>query len=140
MTETAATLDNLTLARKEGWQKFVNTPARVPPEALNRDELDRLTDKERTDYDRERREWHANLGPLKTRQLVEVHENLWDVIDSNAQDGDKPKGAVAIDAVPGLGKTTAVLSFARAFHRREVAENGTTTEEGHERWPVCRVG
>lgn len=26
MTETAATLDNLTLARKEGWQKFVNTP------------------------------------------------------------------------------------------------------------------
>ncbi|MGV7637465.1 ATP-binding protein, partial [Mycobacterium kansasii] len=77
-------------ARKEGWQKFVNTPARVPPEALNRDELDRLTDKERTDYDRERREWHANLGPLKTRQLVEVHENLWDVIDSNAQDGDKP--------------------------------------------------
>ena len=39
MTGTAATLDNLTLARKEGWQKFVNTPARVPPEAFNREEL-----------------------------------------------------------------------------------------------------
>lgn len=56
------------------------------------------------------------------------------------QDGDQAKGAVAVDAFPGLGKTTAVLAFAREFHRREIAEHGAFTGQGHERWPVCRVG
>ena len=46
-------------------------------------------------------------------QLAALHEDLWDIVDSNAQDGDKAKGAVAIDAFPGLGKTTSVLAFAR---------------------------
>lgn len=64
----------------------------------------------------------------------------WDIVDSNAQDGDKAKGAVAIDAFPGLGKTTSVLAFARQYHRREIKELGETTESGDERWPVCRVG
>jgi len=61
-------------------------------------------------------------------------------VDSNAQDGDKAKGAVAIDAFPGLGKTTSVLAFAREYHRREIKALGDTTDSGHERWPVCRVG
>ncbi|WP_247748833.1 TniB family NTP-binding protein [Streptomyces sp. 4R-3d] len=47
---------------------------------------------------------------------------------------------MAVAAFPGLGKTTAVLAFARAFHRREAAEHGAFTAQGHERWPVCRVG
>ena len=47
---------------------------------------------------------------------------------------------MAVDAFPGLGKTTAVLSFARKFHLREIAEAGPVTGDGHERWPVCRVG
>ena len=51
---------------------------------------------------------------------------------ANAQDGDKAKGAIAIDAFPGLGKTTAVLAFARKFHLREIAEQGLTPD-GHER-------
>lgn len=140
MNEPVPALDNLTLARKEGWKKFVNTPDRVPPEQLTRDQLEALSDNARSTYDRERREWHANLGVLKTRQLADIHEDLWDVIDSNVQDGDKPKGAVAIDAVPGLGKTTAVLKFAKEFHRREIAERGEQTRDGNERWPVCRVG
>jgi hypothetical protein len=84
--------------------------------------------------------WHANLGPLKTPQLVELHEDMWDIVDSNAQDGDKVKGAIAVDAFPGLGKTTAVLAFAKEFHLREIAENGQSTPDGHERLPVCRVG
>ena len=52
----------------------------------------------------------------------------------------KAKGAVAIDAFPGLGKTTSVLAFAREYHRREIKALGATTDSGHERWPVCRVG
>ncbi|MEV6588431.1 AAA family ATPase [Streptomyces acidicola] len=95
---------------------------------------------ERADRDLRRREWHANLGPLRTPQLAELHEDLWDIIDSNLQDGDKAKGAVAVDAFPGLGKTTSVLAFAREFHRREIAEQGEFTAQGDERVPVCRVG
>jgi hypothetical protein len=133
-------MDNLTLARKEGWQRFVDTPARLQPEPMTRGELEALTENACDEYNRERREWHANLGPIKTPQLANLHEDLWDIVDSNAQDGDKAKGAVAIDAFPGLGKTTAVLDFARKYHQREVKEQGTTTSHGHERWPVCRVG
>lgn len=133
-------LDNLTLARKEGWQRFVNTPARIPPEPLTRPELGALSDCAYEDYNRQRREWHANLGTIKTPQLAALHEDLWDIVDSNLQDGDKAKGAVAIDAFPGLGKTTSVLAFAREYHRREIAADGSQTREGHERWPVCRVG
>jgi hypothetical protein len=100
----SARLDNLTLARKEGWQRFVNGPARIAPEPLTRAELDAVGEEAVEDYNRRRREWRANLGPIKTPQLAALHEDLWDIVDSNAQDGDKAKGAVAIDAFPGLGK------------------------------------
>lgn len=103
-------------------------------------ELRALSADARADYDKRRRVWHANLGPLKTPQLAALHEDLWDIVDSNAQDGDKAKGAVAVDAAPGLGKTTAVLGFAKQFHQRELADNGAKTGQGHQRWPVCRVG
>ena len=137
---TEVRLDNLTLARKEGWQRFVNTPARIPPEPLTRRQLEALSEDAYDDYNRKRREWHANLGPVKTPQLSALHEDLWDIVDSNAHDGDKAKGAVAIDAFPGLGKTTSVLAFARQYHRREIKALGETTDCGAERWPVCRVG
>jgi hypothetical protein len=137
---SSAKLDNLTLARKEGWKQFVEAVRRTQPDQLSAAQLRALGDGARADYDKERRIWHANLGPIKTPQLAALHEDLWDIVDSNFQDGDKAKGAVAIDAFPGLGKTTAVLAFARQFHRREIMAEGSFTEQGHERWPVCRVG
>ncbi|MGW4838613.1 AAA family ATPase [Streptomyces globisporus] len=133
-------LDNLTLAHKEGWRKLVDAPDRVMPDLLSRRQLQALSPSSRAVYDRDRRVWHANLGPIKTPQLAALHEDLWDIVDANMQDGDKAKGAVALDAFPGLGKTTAVLSFAKKFHLREIAEEGYFTQDGHERWPVCRVG
>jgi len=134
------TLDNLTLARKEGWAAFVNAVPRQRPESLTRSAIRALGDAAANDYNLRRREWHANLGPLKTPQLAALHEDLWDILDSNLQDGDKAKGAVAIDSAAGLGKTTAALAFGKDFHLREVAERGPRTAEGDERWPVCRVG
>ncbi|ONI50936.1 MULTISPECIES: AAA family ATPase [unclassified Streptomyces] len=133
-------LGNLALSRKEDWKAFAETPRRSRPEHLTRIQLKALSEETKADYDRQRREWHANLGPIKTPQLVELHEDLWDIVDSNVQDGDKAKGAVAVDASPGLGKTTSVLAFAGKFHRREIAEKGAFTADGHERLPVCRVG
>ena len=133
-------LDNLTLARKEGWRRFVETPPRVQPERLSFRQLRALGDEARADYDRRRRYWHANLGPIKTPQLAHLHQQLLEVVDSNVQDGEKAKGAAAVDAFPGLGKTTAVLAFAKEYHQREIAEEGSLTDDGNERWPVCRVG
>lgn len=133
-------LDALTLSRKEGWAAFAEAEPRVRPEVLARSEYLALGERAKAQYDRARRIWHANLGPLRTPHLAELHEDLWDILDSNQQDGDQAKGAVAVDAFPGLGKTTAVLAFARDFHRREIAEGGAFTAGGHERLPVCRVG
>jgi hypothetical protein len=133
-------LDNLTLARKEGWRRMVQASPRPQPERLSIRRLRALGPMELAAYNRQRREWHANLGPLRTPQLAELHEDLLDIVDSNLQDGDKAKGAVAVDAFPGLGKTTSVLAFAKQFHQREIAEHGEYTSDGHERWPVCRVG
>ncbi|WNI24932.1 AAA family ATPase [Streptomyces sp. ITFR-16] len=133
-------LDALTLSRKEGWSAFAGAAPRIQPDLLPHGEYVALGDRAKAEYDRDRRFWHANLGPLRTPQLAELHEDLWDILDSNQQDGDQAKGAVAVDAFPGLGKTTAVLAFARDFHRREIAEGGAFTAGGHERLPVCRVG
>jgi hypothetical protein len=79
------------------------------------------------------------MGVLQTPQLLQLHEKLWDVLDSNVQSGDRAKGAVAIEGDSNVGKSTAVELFAKEFHRREIAENGERTEDGHERWPVARV-
>ncbi|GGT07893.1 hypothetical protein GCM10010222_57330 [Streptomyces tanashiensis] len=133
-------LGNLALSRKEDFKAFASAPRREQPELLTKAELKALSPGAKAIYDRSRREWHANLGPIRTPQLAELHEDLWDIVDSNVQDGDKAKGAVAVDAFPGLGKTTSVLAFLREFHHREIAENGEYTDQGHERLPVCRVG
>jgi len=129
----------MVLSRKEGWLEYVQAPPRTPPDRLDRHALARLGPAARGDYDLARRVWHANIGPLKTPQMAAVHEDLQEIIDSNMHDGDKVKGAAAIDAFPGLGKTTTALTFARQFHRREAGEPGSLTPDGNEHLPVCRV-
>src|SRR3984957_2766653 len=131
---------NLTPAPKEDFLLFAETPPRAQPEQLTLRQVKALSEEARADRARRLRVWHANLGPFETPQLADLHEDMWDIIDSNAQDGDKVKGAIAIDAFPGLGKTTAVMAFARKYHLREIAERGRFTPDGHERLPVCRVG
>ena len=128
-------LSNLTPSRKEDFQLFAETPPRVQPEQLTLRQVKSLSEEARADRARRLRVWHANLGPFDTPQLAELHEDMWDIIDSNAQDGDKIKGAIAVDAFAGLGKTTAVLAFARKYHLREIAEKGRFTPDGHERLP-----
>jgi hypothetical protein len=133
-------LDHLTLSRKEGFGRLADAPRRIRPELLSRRQLKKLCEEALAEYNRSRRKWHANLGPLETPQMKVLHEDLWDIFDSNDQDGDKVKGGIALDAFPGLGKTTAVLAFARKLHRRIIREEGKYTDDDQERWPVCRVG
>jgi len=129
-------LDHLTLSRKEGFARLADAPRRIRPELLSHQQLKKLSEQALAEYNRARRKWHANLGPLGTPQMQALHEDLWDIFDSNDQDGDKVKGGIALDAFPGLGKTTAVLAFARKLHRRVIREEGEFTDDGHERWAV----
>lgn len=95
---------------------------------------------DRARYEEERAVWHANLGPISTPQVLALHEDLDEIIDANRQDGDKVKGAAVLDAYPGLGKTTAAVSFGRSYHRRQIDLYGPTTSGSHERIPVVYVG
>src|SRR5207245_366856 len=128
--------DNSSLCRKEGWAAFVDAEPRPQPEPLTRRQIRSLGEDALEDYNDRRAQWHANLGPLKTPQLRELHADLWEIVDSNRQDAEKAKSAVAVESDPGLGKTIGVEYFGKDFHRHQVRKHGRFTAEGHERWPV----
>ena len=132
--------DNGSLSRKEGWAAFVDAPPRPQPELLTRRQIRSLGEGAAEEYNDRRAEWHANLGPLETPQLRDLHADLWAIVGSNRQDAEKAKAAVAVQSHPGLGKTIGVEYFGKDFHRREVRKHGKFTANGHERWPVCFVG
>lgn len=128
------------LSRKEGWRRYVDAPARQRPEPLTGGQLAALGGQAREDYDEARHDWHANFGILRTPQLAAVHDELEVIVAAGRQDPDRVRGAAVIDALPGLGKTTAANSFARRFDRAQISRDGPLTGEGHERIPVFRVG
>lgn len=135
-----AQLDNLTLARKEGWFAYVDAPDLEQPEQLNSGRLKSLSDDARMDYEQRRRVWHANLGPIATPQYKRVFQQMEDIVASNQQTADKAKAAIAIDSPAGMGKTTVAQGFGRQYQREILAQEGPTTDAGHQRIPVCRVG
>jgi hypothetical protein len=127
-------LDNLTLARKEGWRRFVNSPARIAPEPLTRAELGALGEEAVEDYNRRRREWRPNRpGRHSWPRCMRICGTL-----STAPHMSKVicrRGrCVLVSAKPRR------LAFACQYHRREIKALGDITESGDERWPVCRVG
>jgi hypothetical protein len=131
-------LNNISLSRKEDWLALVQAPPRTRPEVLTRKQMVALSPAAKEDYNRRRHDWHAN-ATLKTPQLQALHEHLWDIIDSNVHDGNRVKGAVALDAPAGMGKSTAMELFGIDFHRRELAAHGPRTSAGHQRLPVSRL-
>jgi AAA domain len=125
------------LSVKEGWLEMINGPCRERPVTKTKKQLAAMTEAERLQYNELRAVWHANLGPIQTPQLEQVHEDLWEIVDSNRQDGDKVKGSASIDAHPGLGKTTITVAFGRQFHRRQLDLYGPDSTSGDERIPVA---
>lgn len=128
------------LSRKDGWQRFCDTPPRTRPESLTSKALAALSEDARSDYHDARCDWHANFGTIATPQLTAVREELGLIVDSNRQDPDRVRGAAVIDGLPGLGKTTIVNLFGRDHHRKALRRLGRTTESGDEHVPVFRVG
>lgn len=137
---TRPALDSLTLSRKEGFRAAAEAPPRAQPEQMSLSQLAELTDRDRRRYDRQRSIWHANLPTIETAQLLELHDQLGDIVESNQQDGEKAKGAIAVEGAAGIGKSIAVMDYAKRYHRDTITELGEYTDDGNERWPVCRVG
>jgi AAA domain len=128
------------LSRKESWRRYCDKPPRAQLERLTPARLRALGDAAREEYDESRYDWHRNLAIVETRQLTAVHKTLNMIVQSNRQDdADRIRGVGAIDAFPGLGKTTIADTFARAFDRADIRRRGPLTAAGHPRLPVFRV-
>ena len=126
------TLDNLTLSRKEGFQAKAEAPKREQPELLTTRQLAALSTDARREYNEQRNLWHANLPTISTSQLLELREDLTDIVASNQHDGDKAKGAIAIEGSAGIGKTFATLDFAYGYHNDQIAQHGRLTRDGND--------
>jgi hypothetical protein len=98
-----------------------------------------MTEHDLLRYNDQRQVWHANIGPIKTPQLLALHDDLAEIVEANRQDGDKAKPAALVDAYPGLGKSTAVREYGREYHRQQVTLRGPTTPDGHRRVPVIYI-
>ncbi|MFJ6141772.1 ATP-binding protein [Kitasatospora sp. NPDC092286] len=122
-----------------GWLQLADGPDRVQPERLTRAELANLAPRALLRHNDRRTVWHANIGPIQTPQLLSLHEDLAEIVESNRHDGDKAKPAALVDAYPGLGKSTAVRDYGKTLHRKQIALGGQTTPDGHRRVPVIYI-
>ena len=128
---------------KSGWFAMAEALPRTRPPLLAAEEIAALPAMERRRYDQARAAWHANLGPIRTPQVDAVFEALEEICGSNLQDGDKVRPAAVLDALPGLGKTTAALAFGRWFHREQIEMHGPQVKTGDGTWqriPVAYLG
>lgn len=131
------------LSAKAGWFAMAQSGPRPRPQQHSREQLAALTAAERRRHDHARALWHANLGPIRTPGLLAVFEALTEICGSNRQDGDKVRPAAVLDALPGLGKTTAAVAFGRAFHREQIDIYGPHVAAPGGSWqriPVAYLG
>ncbi|NYE95878.1 hypothetical protein FHU41_002128 [Psychromicrobium silvestre] len=129
----------INLAHQRGWFAFAEAADRVPVKLLTASQLRKLGEEEREDYDECRQVWNVNFPTIKTPQLLRAFEVMDEVFYSSARDGHRLKGGVAIDAPPGLGKTTIVTQYGRGLHRRDIRRHGARTTAGHQRIPIAFV-
>ncbi|MEK8146217.1 TniB family NTP-binding protein [Streptomyces sp. M10(2022)] len=77
--------------------------------------------------------------PHRHPQLLALHADLREIVESNRQDGNKTKPAALVDAHPGLGKSTAVRAYGCDLFKRQVSMRGDTTPDGARRVPVIYI-
>ncbi|OBJ42553.1 AAA family ATPase [Mycolicibacterium mucogenicum] len=133
-------MDNLSLARKEGWRDMVNAVPLEQPESLSVKEIRMLSNDARDEYNDRRNRWHAQMGTIMTGECRSVLEQLEDAIKANPKTGADCKPMLALSGLPGLGKSTVAHLFGARYHQQQIAKYGPFTPSGDERWPVCRVG
>lgn len=124
---------------KEGWRSFVQAPHVLPPPQITWEEYGALDASDRRRFNRWRSIWHASLGPYMTDAASALFDDFDEFIEGNQQPGDRIRPAMALDALPGTGKTTAVQTYGRQFTQQELTDYGDRTEEGHQRHPVAYI-
>lgn len=127
------------MADKIGWDAFVNAGPREPLTLLTRHEMNALSEDALEDYNAARAVWHANPAAVRTTQVATAFSIIEQVMAGNHRDGDRLRGAVAIDSESGLGKTTIATRYGRDFSRRTFRRYGRTTATGAQRLPVAFV-
>ncbi|MER7468643.1 ATP-binding protein [Streptomyces sp. NPDC097981] len=125
--------------RLSGWLQEVYGPDRVQPEQLSRAQLAKLSRRAPLVHNDHREVWHANIGPIDTPQLLALHSDLGEIVESNRHDGNRTKPAALVDAYPGLGKSTAVRAYGCDLFKRQVDVRGETTPSGARRVPVIYI-
>jgi hypothetical protein len=128
---------------KDGWFAMVQAPARPRPRARAAAQIIGMPRRERLGYDHARAVWHANLGPIATPGVQAVFAELEEICGSNRHDGEKVRPAAVLDALPGLGKTTAAMAFGRRYHRDQIELFGPRVTAGRGSWqriPVVYIG
>ncbi len=131
------------LSSKDGWLAMATAQARVRPPRHSVEEIAAMPRAARSRYNQARALWHANLGPIRTPGIEAVFDALDEISGANRQDGGKVKPAAVLDALPGLGKTTAATAFGRAFHTEQIDLHGPTVPALDGQWqriPVVYVG
>jgi hypothetical protein len=126
-----------------GWSAMAEAAARPRPPMLSAEQITALAPGQARRYSAARAVWHANLGPIRTPAVKALFEELEEICGSNRQDGEKVKPAAVLDALPGLGKTTAAMAFGRAFHREQIELFGPRVKTPHGSWqrtPVAYLG
>lgn len=127
------------LGTKQGWIDFVNGAPRDDFATLSRAQMAKLDDNALDDYNTARAVWNANGPVIKTPQHQRVNAVFDQVMAASHRDGDSLRGAVVLDSLPGLGKTTSATRFGRTFDRRERRRYGHLTAEGSPRLPVAFI-
>jgi hypothetical protein len=131
------------LSTKNGWFEMVSAAPRPRPPACTVEQIKAMRKPDRARYQQARAVWHANLGPIRTPGMGAVFETLEEICGTNRQDGDRVKPAAVLDALPGLGKTTTAVAYARGFHCDQVELHGPEVPAGDGWWqrvPVVYIG
>jgi hypothetical protein len=68
--------------------------------------------------------------------MQKLFDELDEIVQSNRQDGDRVRGSAVLSALPGLGKSTAVICYGVGYHREQIELHGSSTPDGDDRVPV----
>ena len=102
-------------ATKEGWREFVEFVAQRPL-SITLAEYDAMDSSERALFNIARERYMTLGARVATPSLRQVAVAIRHAITDN-RSPDASKAGVIISGRPGLGKTTAVQEFGRAFER-----------------------
>jgi hypothetical protein len=115
-TVTTSSFTSSVVTTLDGWRAFVEHD-REPMDLLDASELGRLTPAERTAYDDERSDYHAELPALRTPVLDRtVTKGLLFMRLNRGQQMGTPCGMI-LSGVPGVGKTTAVKALGQTVEQ-----------------------